>query len=451
MSQLRNAERSELIGTKQCNSVFRNNDLSDRSWMLYSNQRRIVFLFILFLATASSNIDRLIVGVLLPQIKSEFHVSDTGLGLLSGIVYAFFYATLGIPLARWADRGNRARILSFSLIAWSVMTLLCGFAQSFWQLIVIRLGVGAGEAGALPPAQSLIADYFPPEKRAGAMSFLMSSSAVGYAVGLILGGYIAQHYGWRSAFTFVGAAGFLLGPMSLLILKDPRTKFASKVTAEPFGVALKELFRVPAYRCILYAITIHFFMGYAAVVFVVSLMTRLFAVSLQTASGAFGIIAILGAVFGNMFGGLVANRLAKRSLANIPKTAGWAMIASVPVFELAFSRSTFATMVVCLFFGIMLLNVIFGPLFSSLHLVCGSNRRATAVAIVLLFANLIGLGLGPFLTGVISDHLAPTYGTAEGLRWSIMILFVVMFAGGVFMLRAAEHISTAGAAADQSP
>lgn len=174
-------------------------------WLMYSNPKRYLFLFLLFLTGASSQIDRNILSVLLPQIKSEFSVSDTELGLLSGIVFGIFYATLGIPLARWADRGNRAHILSLSLVVWSLMTMLCGVAQAFWQLVVARIGVGAGEAGAMPPAQSLIADYFSPEKRAGAMALFSMSSALGYAGGLIAGGYVAQHFGWRIAFMSVGA------------------------------------------------------------------------------------------------------------------------------------------------------------------------------------------------------------------------------------------------------
>jgi MFS family permease len=417
--------------------------LTDAPWLLYTARQRAVFLSVLFFAGAANNIDRNILGVLLPQIKAEFLLSDTELGLLSGIVFAFFYATLGIPIARWADRGDRRVILSFSLVVWSAMTALCGLAQTFWQLALARIGVGVGEAGALPTAQSLIADYFPPEKRAGAMGVFILSAAMGYGGGLIFGGYVAQHYGWRSAFLLVGIAGVIMGPVCFLLLKEPRKLVAAKAVAEPIGVALKELIKNPAYRCILYAMVIYFFMGYGALVFIVSLMTRLFGVSVQVAGATFGTIAVVAAVVGNLLGGFLANRLAKRNLANLPRMAGWAMIVCVPVFEFALSRSTLSAMYIPLFVGVMLQNVMSPPMFSSLYLVCASNRSATALAIVLLFANLVGLGLGPVIAGAISDYLAPTYGAAEGLRWSIMLLFVVMFASGAFMLRAARHIEAA--------
>lgn len=412
-------------------------------WLLYSGRQRVGFLAILFLTYASNNIDRNILGVLLPQIKTEFVISDTQLGLLSGIVFAAFYATLGLPLARWADRGDRTRILSFSLIVWSAMTVLCGLAQTFWQLVAARLGVGAGEAGAMPPAQSLIADYFPPEKRAGAMGVFMMASSMGYAGGLILGGYIAQHYGWRAAFLVVGVAGLLLGPVALMVLKEPRKVLPLKTAAEPFRVAFAELFAIPAYRCILYAVVIYFFMGYGALVFIVSLMIRLFDVSVQSAGATFGTMSMIAALLGNLIGGQWGNRLARSNLANLPRLAGWAMIASTPLFMVALVQPSFTMMMVPLFLAVLALNIMAAPMFSSLFLVCGANRRATALSIVLLFANLVGLGLGPLLTGFISDTLTPIYGSGEGLRWGLVTVCSVMIVGGFFMLRAARHIIAA--------
>ncbi|MGN6819482.1 MAG: spinster family MFS transporter [Sphingomonas sp.] len=414
-------------------------------WRLYSGWQRASFLAILFLVYASNNTDRNILGVLLPQIKIEFQISDTQLGLLSGIVFACFYATLGLPLARWADRGDRTRILSFSLIVWSVMTAFCGMAQTFWQLVAARLGVGAGEAGAMPPAQSLLADYFAPHKRAGAMGIFMMASSMGYAGGLILGGYIAQHYGWSSAFLFVGLLGLALGPVALLILKEPRKVFPAQVVSEPFRVAFSALFKVPAYRCILYAVVIYFFMGYGALVFIVSLMTRLFGMNVQEAGASFGTMSMIAALLGNLLGGQLGDRLARRNFANLPRTSGWAMIISAPLFMVALMQSSMAAMQVPLFLAMLALNVMAAPMFSSLYLVCEPHRRATALSIVLLFANLVGLGLGPVLTGFISDTLTPTYGPAEGLRWGLVAVCSVMIVGGAFMLRAARYIAEARA------
>jgi predicted MFS family arabinose efflux permease len=419
--------------------------LSDRSqpepWLLYSNPKKYFFLFLLFLTGASSQIDRNILSVLLPQIKAEFAVSDTELGLLSGIVFGIFYATLGIPLARWADRGNRAHILSLSLVVWSVMTMLCGAAQTFWQLVIARIGVGAGEAGAMPPAQSLIADYFSPEKRAGAMALFSMSSALGYAGGLIAGGYIAHQFGWRVAFMLVGSTGVIIAPLCFFGLKEPRRHSATVAPRETFWAALTELMRAPAYRYIVAAISIYYAMGYGALLFVVSLMMRLYKMNVQEAGGAFGLIFVLAALVGNVLGGLIGNRFAKRSLANLPRIAGIAMLVAVPIFEFGFSRPTWSAMQVPLTMGLVTLNIMLAPMYSSLHLVCDHKRRATAVAVALLFANLIGLGLGPFATGAISDHLAIASGSGEGLRSALMIVVSIMVVGGILMLLAARHIA----------
>jgi predicted MFS family arabinose efflux permease len=193
-----------------------------RPWDLYTRGRRKGFLFVLFLVGASSYVDKNIIGVLLEQIKAEFHVSDAMLGLLSGISFALFYATFGIPVARWADRGDRKRVITIALLIWSAMTALCGLASTFWQLVLARFGVGAGEAGAMPPAHSLLADYYPPTERAGAIGVFMMCSPVGYAIGLVLGGFIAQHYGWRTAFISVGLFGVLIAPLTWFVLQEPR-------------------------------------------------------------------------------------------------------------------------------------------------------------------------------------------------------------------------------------
>ena len=175
-----------------------------KPWNYYTNRNRRTFSFVLFLVGTSNYVDRNIIGVLLEPIKKEFLVSDTMLGVLSGISFALFYATLGIPIARWADRGDRKLVITLCLGIWCAMTALCGLASTFWQLVAVRFGVGAGEAGAIPPAQSLLADYYPPTQRARAIGFFSMSSSAGYAIGLIFGGYVAQHYGWRAAFLSVG-------------------------------------------------------------------------------------------------------------------------------------------------------------------------------------------------------------------------------------------------------
>jgi len=209
-----------------------------RTWDLYSSRQRWVYLAVLFLVSTSNYADRNVISVLLEPIKAEFKVSDTMLGLLTGISFAVFYATLGIPVARWADRGNRKFIMTLALTIWSFMTMLCGAAQTFWQLAFARVGVGAGEAGAIPPAQSLIADYFDPTRRARALAIFMASATAGYLLGFVLGAHIAAVYGWRHAFVLLGAPGLLLAVIVHFVLREPRVlpEFRPEVAAGEFAV-----------------------------------------------------------------------------------------------------------------------------------------------------------------------------------------------------------------------
>ena len=191
-------------------------------WDLYSGKQRWVFLTVLFLVSTSNVVDRQIVTVLLEPIKAEFGVSDTMLGLLSGLAFALFYVTLGIPIARLADSKNRKLIVGTAITVWSIMTALCGAAQSFFQLALARVGVGAGEAGAVPPSQSLLADYFPPERRSLALAVFFLSAAAGNVLGLIVGGQVADAYGWRWTFVIFGLPGLLLALIVWVVLDEPR-------------------------------------------------------------------------------------------------------------------------------------------------------------------------------------------------------------------------------------
>jgi predicted MFS family arabinose efflux permease len=415
----------------------------EKTWNLYTSRNRSVFLWVLFFVGASNYVDRNIIGVLLESIKKEFLVSDAMLGLLSGISFALFYATLGIPLARWADRGNRKLIMTVSLTIWSLMTTMCGFAHTFWQLAAARVGVGAGEAGAIPSAQSLLADYYPPAQRAQAIGIFMMSSTVGYAIAVVLGGWIAQNYGWRAAFSVVGLLGLALAPLTHRSLKEPRLISRFRVIPqnhETIPTAIRLLFGKPAYRNILWAIILYFLMSYGALVFIVSFMIRVHGLSVARAGAIYGVVSAIGAVIGNVGGGALSDRLGLRDVAWLGRLAGWGMIAAMPLYELALSVSSIGALTTLLLFATVLLMGVTPPTYTALHMVCGSKRRAIAVAFAFFLANLLGLGLGPVLAGFLSDKLALTYGIAQGLRYALMIVMLVFVPGGWFMLRASRYL-----------
>jgi MFS family permease len=398
---------------------------------------------VLFLVGTSNYLDRNLISVLLEQMKSEYHVSDTMLGLVSGISFALFYATLGIPVARWADRGDRKQVISWSLAIWSVMTACCGLVGPFWQLVVARFGVGAGEAGAIPPAQSLIADYFSPTERARAIGIFLMSSSAGYALGLIGGGIIAEHYGWRAAFMVFGLVGLLLLPPVRLVLKEPRLRslqVLSPAAGESMLASMRALLAKRAYRNILAAIVLYYFMAYGSLVFVVSLMIRAHGMGVAQAGSLFGAVFATGAVVGGLGGGTLADRLAARDIRWLARLGGWGVIVAIPFYALAFYSPSVAVMTPLLFAGAVIVNAAIPPVFSALHTVCGAGRRALAVAMTYFFANLIGLGLGPVIAGAVSDAFARTYGPAQGLRFSLIMMLGVLLPCGWFLLRAARFM-----------
>jgi predicted MFS family arabinose efflux permease len=415
----------------------------ERPWTLYSARDRRIFLFVLCLIGVCNSLDRNIIGVLIEPIKVEFRVSDTLLGLLSGLSFAAFYATLGIPIARWADRGDRTKVISLSLLVWSVMTALCGLANTFSGLTIARFGVGAGEAGSIPAAQSLIADYYPPAGRARAIGIFTAAQSIGFAIGLGLGGVVAQAFGWRTAFIMVGVAGLALVPATYSVLKEPRRSAgASEHTheAESTISALRVLLKKRTYRYILSAIVVYYVMAYGALAFVVSLMIRAHGESIARAGLIFGGITTVGSAVGAIIGGALADRFARRDIRWLARFPGWGLITALPLYEIALDSVTLWTMVPVLLLATTVLAAVVPAMFSALHVVCGSRRRALSVASAFFLVNLVGIGLGPMLSGLLSDHLSPIFGAAGGLRYALMIVTTALLPASYLMLCAARSL-----------
>ncbi len=414
-------------------------------WTLFSQRRRLGFLAVLSLVATSNFVDRNVLAILLEPIKHEFGASDAALGLLSGICFALFYATLGLPIARWADRGDRVRIINLALIVWSVMTLLSGFAQNFWQLALARIGVGAGEAGAVPPAQSLIADYFRPEERARALAVFTLASTAGYLFGFSGGGWVAQHYGWRATLIVVGLPGLLLALLVHLVLREPRRMIAATASAprvqESIGDTIGALLRKPAFLYVLASMTLYYFLAYGALIFTTPFIVRVHGLDLAQAGAIFGAVAASAAVVGSLVGGALADRVIKRDLKALCRLCAIGLILSLPLQAAAFLTASVPLMFVCIFVSVALLSGVIPSQYAVLHMVCGSRRRATAIALALLVINLIGMGAGPIITGAISDHFGATLGSGEGLRRAILIMIFVFVPSGLLMLPAQRHLA----------
>lgn len=388
--------------------------------------RRWLMLAILFLVGTSSATDRVVISVLLDPIKREFGVSDTQLGLLSGMSFALLYSVLGLPIARWADRGDRRWLIAIALSVWSGMTVACAAATGFWQLLIARIGVGAGEAGATPPAQALLVDYFPADFRARAIAIFATSGTVGYLLGLTVGSQLVSHFGWRETLVAFGLPGFLIAALAYGFLVEPRrTRSATQAnTTEDLRTSLRRLAAKPAFVRLLVGLTIYNFAAYGALLFVPTYLTRVLRVPVRDVGLFYGLTTALGVLLGSVVGGWLCDALVRRDkrwIAWFP-AAGFAL-ATVPD-SLMFLSDDFSAFLWLSLLGGMLLNAALPAAFAAVHAVCGNARRATAIALVLFTGNLLGFGLGPTVTGLLSDIWSSHFGI-DGLRYAVLAVMAL--------------------------
>lgn len=396
---------------------------------LYSARQRWLFLSILFAVATSNYVDRYIIAVLLEPIKREFGVSDTLLGLLSGASFALLYAVMGIPVARWADRGDGRWIIVIALSLWSLMTALCGAAQSFWQLALARVGVGIGEAGAAPPTQSLLVDCFPPEQRGRAMSILTAATTAGYLLAFMGGAALVVGVGWRWTLLIVALPGLQVALIAAVMLKEPRAQLGwpskADANAESLLAALRVLWRKPSYRSTLCALTLWAFFAYGAVLFVPSYLVRALQVDFAVVGLAYGLVSAAGALIGTLGGWWLIDRLAAHDRAWLLRLPALAMLVGTPFYLASFLIPSFWAFLLLGGIGATLVAAALPATFVAAHAVCGSKRRAMEVAILLFFMSLIGAALGPVATGLVSDWLQPRFG-AMGLGYALALMSLSM-------------------------
>ena len=389
-------------------------------------KRRTLTLALLTLTYFFSYMDRQILAILLERIKADLVLTDTQLGMLSGLVFAIFYATLGIPVARLADRTSRRNIIAISLAVWSGMTAACGLAQNFTQLMLARIGVGIGEAGSSPPSHSIIADLYPPEKRASAMGIYSLGVVLGAGFGTLIGGVVAHSFGWRIAMFTVGLPGIALALVIRFVVVEPRRgqSDATRSTETHAMPSVMEGFRSvwqnPAARHLVAGVTITSMIGYALTGWGPSYMQRSLGMTMLDVSKY---IALPGALIGSLsaiFGGRIADMLAKRHGLHVQS---W-VVAGMKVLAFPFAIAFYlfdspALAIGSYFISLLFANSYLGPSFALIQHLAPLKLRAMWAAITLLVINLVGLGLGPFLVGRLSDLLKPTYGT-DSLRYAMV-------------------------------
>ena len=370
-------------------------------------------------------IDRQILAILLPAIRDEFQVGDTILGLLAGTAFALFYITLGVPIAQIADRVNRRNLIALAVAVWSGMTALSGFAGNIWHLTLARIGVGIGEAGCSPPAHSIISDLYPPERRSAAMGFYTIGISTGIMVAYMAGGWVVQNIGWREAFFIVGIPGILLAAIVRYTMVEPRRGAVENLqeTGEKptLGDVLGFLSARRSFWHMGIAAGLTAFVGYSVITFMPSFLDRSF--DMGRAEVGFWLGIIIGPAVGAGFfgGGYVADRLAVGGRRRSFNFLALTMLLTMVFYFVMYLGQSAAFCLAVFVLPSLVSNAYLPTVFAQVQGLVPLRMRAVASALTLLIINAIGLALGPFLTGALSDVLEPTLGD-ESIRYSLLIV-----------------------------
>ena len=395
---------------------------------LFSAATRRYVLGTLVVVYTFNFIDRQILSILLEPIKHDLELSDTQLGFLTGFAFALFYATLGIPIARWADAHNRRNLIALSLTIWSGMTALSGLAQNFGQLLFARIGVGVGEAGCSPPAHAMLSDYYPPNQRATALGIYSLGIPVGILFGFLAGGWINEFFGWRVAFFVVGIPGLVLAVVVRFTVREPirgMSEGRSATTDQP-GIAetFRFLWQKRSFRHLAFGGALTAFVGYGVVSWLPSFMIRSHGMETGEIGTYLGLILGIPGGIGIALGGYLADRFGGRD----PRWYLWipavALLVSVPLsLGIYLSPGPYGALAF-LILPVALGNFYQATTFSQTQGLVSLRMRSVAAAVLLFIINIIGLGFGPQAVGLLSDAFAADFGQ-ESLRYSLLICGLV--------------------------
>jgi len=403
---------------------------------------RWTVLVILTLVYTFNFIDRQILVILQEPIKLELGLSDAQLGLLTGFSFALVYVTAGIPIAWLADRSNRRNIVAASLAFWSAMTALSGLVQNFGQLLAARLGVGIGEAGGSPPSHSMISDYFPPQNRGTALSFYSMGIYVGILFGYAAGGWIAENFGWRTAFFLVGIPGIAYAVLVLWVVKEPRRGRWDEGGTPPkssFKQTWDCLRQRPTFWWISIGCAFSAFISYGNGNFMPSFLIRSHGMSLTEVGLALGLIAGISGAIGTFLGGFLADKLGVRDVRWylwIPMLGGLGSL--LPAYYTLLGDNK--TLIIAAMVPSQILSTLYlGPCIATCHNLVSPGMRAMASAILFFVLNMIGLGLGPLAVGLLSDTFAAPFGE-ENLRYAMLTTLSISLIGVFFLWQGVSRL-----------
>ena len=389
-----------------------------------------------------------ILAASLQAIKKEFAASDFQMGVLTGIPFALFYSFMGIPIAAWADRSSRRNVLALAVASWSAMTAIFGMAVNYAMLFVARVGTAVGEAGGSPPSHSLISDYFPKSRRGTAFSIYALGVPLGSSLGAALGGWGNQNLGWRMTFILAGVPGVVIALLLWFTVKEPPRGLSdgvSRVAAERAAVpgmfeVLRTLWQRRSFRHLTLAAALHSVVWYASSAFNNAFLQRSHQMSVAEAGYWIAVLSAIGG-FGTFLGGFAADRLSsrfndRRWYLFVP---GVATLLCVP-FQFIAYLSPDRAVVLPSFVGLMFMAaVFFGPSFAMTQALATLRMRSVATSLLLFIQTLIGNGLGPSVTGLISDLLAPS-SQQNSLRYALVIIGVVNIWAAVHYLLSSRTV-----------
>lgn len=371
-------------------------------------------LALLLVAYIFNFLDRQIVGILGPSIQAELHLSDAQFGAIGGTAFALLYAALGIPLAYLADRTSRSAVVVGSLAVWSAFTALCGAVTGYWTLFLCRVGVGVGEAGGVAPSYALIADYFPSERRARALAIFSLGVPIGLGSGAFIGARLAASFGWRETFAILGIAGLVLAPVLRFVVRDPsRGAPASEQAA--LATVFPMLARKPAFWLLAFAASASSLTGYGLALWTPKVMMLSFGLDLVSTGNFVASLLLIGGCAGVFAGGWLADRLGSADRGWYARLPALAWLVSVPAWGFGLFAPNLWIAWPLLTVGSAVNILWLGPIVTAVQHLVPRSMRSTASASFLLINNLIGLGVGPWLMGRLSDGLKASYG-ANALR-----------------------------------
>lgn len=410
-------------------------------------------LAILLIVYIFNFIDRQIIGMLAIPIKADLGLTDTELGMMGGVAFALFYTSVGIPVAWLADRKSRVNIIAVSIGLWSAFTASCGAAQNFWHLFLARMGVGLGEAGGVAPSYALIADLFPLRLRGRALAIFALGIPLGSALGIFFGGWLASYVSWRSAFIIVGLAGLVMVPIVKFGIREPprgeREGHAANVLyrSPSLREALAILVRIRSFWLISLAAASASGVGHGLIFWLPAFFVRSYGLELVEISWFYGSIFLVGGSVGVWSGGWLADRFAVKDASHFALIPAVCLFVSAPVYVAAmFAPNLIAGW---LFFVVaQALSLVWAsPAMAAVQHVVAVNMRATASSGFLFINNLVGISIGTFFLGWLSDVLRGSLGD-DALRYSMVcslsfsVLAAVLFYQAAKLLRSHQPVGS---------